>query len=205
VENNIFSDNNRLKKVKLLGISFSQIQPGAYALVLTEEQGNRRIPIIIGTPEAQSIAIFLEGMNPPRPLSHDLFVNILNKLEVKVRTVVIYKYEDGVFYSNLYIEQPDGITFTVDSRTSDAIAIGIRTASAIYIDESVMEEVSVTTDDDITLWEDTKTNQSDKSHKKTYDTMSAQELSEALDEAVRLEDYEKASYLRDLINNKLEE
>jgi bifunctional DNase/RNase len=116
-----------MKRIRLnvLGISYSQTQSGAYALVLAEENGDRRIPIIIGAFEAQSIAIQLEGLKPPRPLTHDLFMNFALAYRINILEVTIYKLEEGVFYSHLLCD--DGKTkITVDARTSDAVALALR-------------------------------------------------------------------------------
>ena len=113
-------------KLKVMGITYSQIQNGAYALVLAEENGDRRIPIIIGTAEAQSIAIRLEHLTPPRPMTHDLFASFAQGFGIRLREVFVYHYEDGVFSSELLFD--DGTRqIRIDSRTSDAIAIALRT------------------------------------------------------------------------------
>ena len=117
----------RMQKIRLniLGLSVSQTQSGAYALVLSEENGNRRIPIIIGPVEAQAIAIQLEGLKPPRPLTHDLVKNIALAFEMALLEVTIYKLEEGIFYSELLCEM-NGKEIRVDSRTSDAVALALR-------------------------------------------------------------------------------
>lgn len=122
---------SNLIKLSILGISFSQVQAGAYALIFAEENGIRRLPIVIGTPEAQSIAIVMEGITPPRPLSHDLICSIFKELGIQLIEVVIHKFEDGAFFSELLLEQ-NGKEYRIDSRTSDAVAIAIRTGSPIY-------------------------------------------------------------------------
>ena len=113
-------------KLNVLGISYSQTQTGAYALVLTEEKGERRIPIIIGGFEAQSIAIQLEGLKPPRPLTHDLFHNFALTFKINLKEVIIYKLEEGVFYSQLICQNNGQEDVVIDARTSDAIALADR-------------------------------------------------------------------------------
>jgi bifunctional DNase/RNase len=183
-------ENDKIK-LKILGITFSQVQAGAYALILKEEKGQRRLPIIIGTPEAQSIAIFLEALSPPRPLTHDLFISFANALDIQLIAVNIYKYEEGVFFSELLFKNKEK-ELRIDSRTSDAIALAIRSDASIYITEAIMSEVSIIMDDDDLLEElespDLKKNKS------------VEELKRNLHEAIIAEDYEKASHLRDLIN-----
>jgi len=129
------------KKVKLsiLGISFSQVQAGAYALILAEESGIRRLPIVIGTPEAQSIAIVMEGITPPRPLSHDLICSIWQELGIELLEVLINKFENGAFHAELLLQQ-QGKEYRIDSRTSDAVALAIRTHSPIYTTEGDHEK-----------------------------------------------------------------
>jgi bifunctional DNase/RNase len=183
-------------KLKIIGITFSQVQAGAYALILAEEDGLRRIPIIIGTPEAQSIAIFLERLHPPRPLTHDLFISFINTLNISLKEVFIYKYEEGVFFSDIIFD--DGAKeIHIDSRTSDAIALAVRTDATIYIAEDIMNEVAIEMDEEDVIEElEQNLGKSDIS----LDKMNLDELQKQLDDAVFMENYEKASYIRDLIN-----
>jgi bifunctional DNase/RNase len=184
-------------KLRLLGITFSQVQAGAYALILAENEGARRVPIMIGTPEAQSIAIFLERLRPPRPITHDLFISLTKTLNIRIKEVFIYKYEDGVFASELIFD--DGTKeIHLDSRTSDAIAIAIRANADIYITEKIMSEVSIELEDEEEFTEEMEDNL--KKTDLTLDKMNFDELKKALEEAVTMENYEKASYIRDLIN-----
>ena len=133
-----------LVKLNIKGISYSQTQTGAYALILEEELGQRKLPIIIGGFEAQSIALALErDIKTPRPLTHDLFVSIGLAFDFFVKAVYIHKLEDGVFYSNILIENGDGKEEEIDSRTSDAIALAIRFDAPIYALETVMEKAGI--------------------------------------------------------------
>ncbi len=191
--------NKNIIKLKILGITFSQVQAGAYALILAEKYGNRRVPIIIGTPEAQSIAIYLEGLNPPRPLTHDLFISFAKAVGIELKQVNIYRYDEGIFYSELLFT--DGEKFIrLDSRTSDAIALAIRTNADIFTTEEIMKDVS------ILMAEDEMQEEMEQTHKRSkltsYETMSSEELQKALNEAIANEDYEKASYIRDILNQK---
>ncbi len=134
-------------KLKLLGLSYSQLQTGAYALLLSEEHGRRKIPIVIGVSEAQSIAIKMEGIAPPRLLTHDLFVSFAHAFGVKLVEVFIYKFEDGIFYSELTFT--DGSrSIQLDARTSDAIAIAMRTHAPIYTTREVINETGFVIDED---------------------------------------------------------
>jgi Uncharacterized conserved protein len=192
-------DINKVQ-LKIVGITYSQVQAGAYALVLAEDKGVRRIPIIIGTPEAQSIAIFLEGLQPPRPLTHDLFISFLNVFQVHLKEIFIYKYEDGVFFSELIFN--DGTkNYRIDSRTSDAIAIAVRAKSPIFINEEIMNDVSIVIDDEEII-EDFEQDMAQMSSLDSYEEMTKEELQSAMNEAIEKEDYEKASLLHQLIKKK---
>ncbi|MDR1369720.1 MAG: bifunctional nuclease family protein [Dysgonamonadaceae bacterium] len=191
-------DEQRVK-LTVLGITFSQVQAGAYALILSEEGGNRRVPIIIGTPEAQSIAIFLEGLHPPRPLTHELFLSFSKALNVSMKEIYIYKFEEGVFFSELRFTQGDK-TITIDSRTSDAIALAVRSGAPIFTNENIMKEAGIIMEDDFP--EELETEIEPRKPQHSYDSMSLEELEKALNEAIGMEDYEKASKIRDLINKK---
>lgn len=192
------------KKVKLniLGLSYSQTQSGAYALVLAEEDGERRIPIIIGGVEAQSIAIKLEGLEPPRPLTHDLFLNYSRAFGIEVNEVIIYKLEEGIFYSELVCKK-DGEQLRIDSRTSDAVALSLRFNCPIYTYESIIESagivLDVNQDQEIELDVD---EQATKGGESKYSKKSLDDLNKLLNEAVSNEDYEKASEIRDEIQRR---
>jgi bifunctional DNase/RNase len=191
-------ENNKIK-LQILGITFSQVQTGAYALILKEDKGLRRLPIVIGTPEAQSIAIFLEGLKPPRPLTHDLFISFTQAIKTELIAINIYKYEDGVFFSELVFDN-QGAELRIDSRTSDAIALAIRANAPIYTTETIMTEIGIVIDNDDLLEE--LENSDLKKNKLSYEEMNLENLRENLNNAIIAEDYEKASHLRDLINKK---
>jgi bifunctional DNase/RNase len=184
--------------LKILGITFSQVQTGAYALILKEENGMRRLPIIIGTPEAQSIAIYLEGLLPPRPLTHDLFITFLRAMNIELTSIHIYKYDEGVFFSELLFNNK-GKELRIDSRTSDAIALAVRSDAPIYITDSIMDEVSIIMDNDDL--EELDTSELKKAQS-SYESINLEELQKSLNDAIIAEDYEKASHIRDLINKK---
>lgn len=192
--------NKNKIRLKILGITFSQVQAGAYALVLAEEKGVRRVPIIIGTPEAQSIAIHLEELTPPRPLTHDLFISFLDVLHVELKEIFIYKYEDGIFYSELVLNDGEK-EYRIDSRTSDAIAIAVRTQSPIYIEDDIMIEVSVVMAEEM-LEETDQEELSENTVFDSYENMTMQELKTELNEAIENENYEKAALLQQLIDER---
>ena len=182
-------------KLRLVGITFSQVQAGAYALILAENEGARRVPIMIGTPEAQSIAIFLERLRPPRPITHDLFIALTKATNITIKEAFIYKYDDGVFFSEIIFD--DGIKeIHLDARTSDAIAIAIRVNADIFIAEEIMKDVSFELEEEII--EEIADNL--KNTDLTLDKMNLDELKKALEEAIAMENYEKASSIRDIIN-----
>ena len=182
-------------KLNVLGITFSQIQAGAYALILSEDKGSRRIPVIIGTPEAQSIAIFLEGLRPPRPLTHDMFVSFMQMYEIAIEEVFIYKFEEGVFFSEILFS--GGKKVKLDARTSDAIALAIRSQAPIYTTEQIMKDAGVMLEDseyDISTEELHPFAQEDS---QSLETKTTEELQALLDEAIVAEDYELASKLKE--------
>lgn len=190
-------------KLEIAGLSYSQTQSGAYALVLSESGGKRQLPIIIGGFEAQAIAIELEKMTPTRPLTHDLFKQLAQSFEIHIKEVVIYNLIEGIFFSKLICER-DGQIQEIDARTSDAIAIGVRFNCPIYTFENILASAGIlqdeteTEDDLLGMDEDT----SDENTGDTYGQMSVEELENQLSEAIENEDYELASKIRDEINKR---
>ena len=184
------------KRVKLivLGITYSQVQNGAYALVLAEENGPRRIPIIIGTAEAQAIAIRLENLIPPRPMTHDLFVSFAHGFGIRLTEVYIYRFEDGVFSSELLFDDGER-QMRVDSRTSDAIAIALRTNADIYTSETIAEQAGF-------ILEDEGLEEKHQEQDEVLENKSVKELEELLTKAVEEEAYEQAAYIQQLIRQK---
>lgn len=187
------------QKVRLIikGLSYSQTQSGAYALVLGEENGKRKLPVIIGGFEAQSIAIALEkDVEPPRPLTHDLFVNFANKFAIELKEVVIHKLEEGVFFSMMVLEN-GGQEVVLDARTSDAVALAIRFDCPIYTYNSILEKAGVVLDEKADAASETP---SPKTEKKVSSKDKLEKLQQEMDEAVKNEDYEKAARIRDEID-----
>lgn len=200
-------------KLRVQGLTNSQIQSGAYALILAEEDGARRMPIIVGTSEAQSIAIALERITPPRPLTHDLFVTFAQAFGVQLREVFIYKFEDGVFYSELLFD--DGVSqIRIDSRTSDAIAIALRIKCDIYTTPQIIAECGIVLedasliedeDDDYPLLDKEPEEIEDEDElKKWLSLLDEEELAERLEEAVSDENYEYAKMYKDEIRRRQE-
>lgn len=196
--------NKKKIKLNILGLSYSQTQSGAYALVLAEEEGERRIPIIIGGVEAQSIAIKLEGLEPPRPLTHDLFLSFAKAFEVQLLEVVIYKLEEGIFYSELVCVKGEDIV-RIDSRTSDAVALALRFNCPIYTYEDILAKAGIVLDfgDSKESTKTTPPRPSDTPRSGSpLANKSLEELQTMLDQAVGEENYEKASEIRDEIKRR---
>ncbi|MCL3779993.1 hypothetical protein EMN47_06280 [Prolixibacteraceae bacterium JC049] len=193
-------------KLKVLGLSVSQTQTGAYALVLMEEKTERRIPIIIGPVEAQSIAIQLEGLKPPRPLTHDLFRNLAFSFDIVVQEVVIHRLEEGIFYSEIVCER-QGDVIRIDSRTSDAVSLALRFNCPIYTTADILEKAGIdmdvekstkkATDLEAALFDEDSEGNAD-----AYSEFNIDELNEFLNDAIKAEDYERASEIRDEIKRR---
>ncbi len=191
-------------KLEIVGLSYSQTQSGAYALVLSEVEGNRRLPIIIGGFEAQAIAIELEKMVPTRPLTHDLFKNFATSFDINVKEVIIYNLVEGIFYSKLICEQ-NGQILEIDARTSDAIAIGVRFKCPVYTFESILSSAGILLDDTQTnedLIGESIEEEEPEAGSNTLESLSIDELNEQMNAAVDNEDYELASKIRDELNRR---
>jgi hypothetical protein len=188
-------------KLKVMGMSYSQTQSGAYALLLIEENGERRIPIIIGGFEAQAIVIKLENLEPPRPLTHDLFKKLADQFGIVVTEVMIHKLEEGVFFSRLVCSNGDS-EYSIDSRTSDAVAIALRFGCPIYIAEDILEKAQLTNSPSDA--EPGMTSESENKYEPNgrYDTYTDEELFKMIDDAVKTEDYERAASIRDEIDKR---
>ncbi len=205
-----------LVRLNIKGISYSQTQNGAYALILNEVGGERKLPIVIGAFEAQSIAIALEKeIKPPRPLTHDLFKNFADRFEIIVKQVIIHKLVDGVFYSSLICER-DGIEEIIDARTSDAIALALRFDAPIFTYKNILDKAGIylkaeekqreqeEKDEEEIIEDELLKEEVDLPSKDTtdYKKMSLEELKELLSQAVSQEDYEKAARIRDEISKR---
>ena len=184
-------------------VSYSQTHNGAYALLLNEKDGERKLPIVIGGFEAQSIAVAMEQeIRPPRPLTHDLFKNFSDCFEIKIKQVIIHKIVDGVFFSSLICVR-DKIEEIIDSRTSDAIALAIRFNSPIFTYENVLEKAGIIlTPDQNKNTKEKETKKDTLSKKVDYTKLSIKQLEKAIAIAVKNEDYELAAHLRDEINKR---
>ena len=200
-----------LIQLTIKGISYSQTQSGAYALVLSEIEGTRTLPIIIGAFEAQSIAIALETeIRPPRPLTHDLFKTFSDAFQIHIKEVIIHKLVDGVFFSSLVCER-DGVEQVIDTRTSDAIAIAVRFDAPIYTYENILDKAGIylKVEEELAIEQKQESKnipiESEKNPKKeknNFADLSLKELNEQLDTAVANENYELAAKIRDEISKR---
>jgi len=206
-----------LVKLTIKGISYSQTQNGAYALILNEVDGERKLPIVIGAFEAQSIAIALEKeIKPPRPLTHDLFKSFADRFDIVVKQVIIHKLVDGVFYSSIICER-DKIEEIIDARTSDAIALALRFQAPIFTYKNILDKAGIylnanpNDSENLSIDEDGaltspetfgNENELDSNPENAYIKFSLSELHQLLEGAVQDEDYEKAARIRDEISKR---
>lgn len=211
------------KRVSLhvLGLSYSQLQSGAYALVLAEDKGPRRIPVVIGAAEAQSIAICLEGIRTPRPMTHDLFVSFAHAFGVKLKEVYIYRFEDGIFSSELTFSDGDR-TVVIDARTSDAVAIAIRTGTPIFTTPEIVEQAGFVIDDkefvrknrmdsedadiddedDIEEEDDETIDRTGYNAEPRPENFTIEQLEQTLAELIDKEEYEEAARISEILKQK---
>lgn len=201
-----------LVRLNIKGISYSQTQNGAYALILNEVDGDRKLPIVIGAFEAQSIAIALEKeIKPPRPLTHDLFKNFSDRFDIVVKQVIIHKLVDGVFYSSLICER-DKIEEIIDARTSDAIALALRFDAPIFTYKNILDKAGIylkvntnkdeEKQDDNILLDEVLAEEIETKSPAGFKDKTLDELHNLLDKAVANEDYETAARLRDEISKR---
>lgn len=209
-------------KLNVMGLSYNQIHEGAYALILAEEGGSYRIPVVIGAPEAQSIAIIIERIIPPRPLTHDLFSGFAHAFGIILKDVFIYNYCDGIFSATMTFVDANGTEVELDSRTSDAIAIAMRTGAPIFTTSEILHKAGFRLDSDrpgigtvsghnsagekIEIqWKESRNPISpDKISNRTprIQNLAIEELEQLLQKAVENEEYEKASEIKALIDAK---
>ncbi len=201
-----------LVRLNIKGISYSQTQNGAYALILSEVDGDRKLPIVIGAFEAQSIAIALEKeIKPPRPLTHDLFKNFSDRFDIVVKQVIIHKLVDGVFYSSLICER-DKIEEIIDARTSDAIALALRFQAPIFTYKNILDKAGIylkvnpdkedEDSEDNILMDEILAEEIETKLPENFKDKTLEELHNLLDDAVTNEDYETAARLRDEISKR---
>ncbi|MDY3858828.1 MAG: bifunctional nuclease domain-containing protein [Muribaculaceae bacterium] len=207
MENQSHSNFDSRDRVRLhvLGISYSQIQSGAYALILAQENGPYRIPVVVGAAEAQSIAIKMEGVVPPRPMTHDLFASLAQAYGVVMKDVFIHKFEDGIFSSELTFVDAEGREVVLDARTSDAIAIAMRTNTPIYTTRAILAEtgfIMEMKDASEELPSDSDIAQAMAPAAAPSEETSLDELEARLKEHIDNEEYEEAARIQAIINKK---
>jgi bifunctional DNase/RNase len=188
-------------RLEIIGMKYSQSQSGAYALILEERNGRRRLPIIIGSFEAQAIAIELEKIKTPRPLTHDLFRSFAEAYNIRLTEVVINKFQEGVFFAMLVCMQDENEQ-EVDSRTSDAIALALRFNCPIYTYDSILEAAGIMADEEPEPEDGTPSPGEPTGKEEGFSEYSNTELKEMLQVAVEREEYERASQIRDEIKKR---
>jgi bifunctional DNase/RNase len=192
-------------KLKIIGLSYSQTQSGAYALILGEEKGKRRLPIIIGNFEAQAIAIELEKMKSSRPLTHDVFKTFADTFKINVLEVIIYNLVEGIFFAKLICQQEGGTEkVEIDARTSDSIALAVRFNCPVYTYEFILANAGIVLDDDPNFSSDLEEELEIKEieEEDEISIIPREELEKKLDDAITNEDYEEASKIRDELNRR---
>jgi bifunctional DNase/RNase len=200
-----------LIKLEIIGVSYTQAQTGAYALILKESDGNRKLPIVIGGYEAEAITVGLENdIVPPRPSTHDLFINLMERFEISIKQVIIHKLVDGVFFSSLICDRND-IEEIIDARTSDAIALAIRFNAPVFTYENIMSKASYS--DDIRVsksekedknWIKNFIDEKDSKNKEVQNLtkLSTKDLHAMLNKLVKAESYEAAAKIRDELSRR---
>jgi bifunctional DNase/RNase len=197
-------------KLEIVGLSYSQTQSGAYALVLGESEGKRRLPIVIGGFEAQAIAIELEKMTPSRPLTHDLFKSMAKQFDISIKEILVYNFAEGIFYAKIVCSTPEK-EVEIDARTSDAIALAVRFGCPIFTYEFILSSAGVLMDDESIrdsekIEDDESLEEEDepiaKKSAEDIPSINTSELEKKLNEAIANEEYERASRIRDELNNR---
>lgn len=199
-------------RLEISGLSYSQAQTGAYALVLSETEGNRSLPIIIGSFEAQAIAIELESMKPSRPLTHDVFKTFADEFKINIKEVIIYNLKEGVFFARLICMDQHGLISEIDARTSDAIALSVRFKCPVFTHESILKDAGVIIDEDAEIRPahsnveqdiaDAMSDSEEVAISNPIQSKTPEQLEEMLQDALSNEDYEFASKIRDEIERR---
>ena len=184
-------------KLRVMGITYSQVQQGAYALVLEQVSGPYRIPVVVGVAEAQAIAVRLEKIVPPRPMTHDVLVSMAHGFGISLDEVFIYKFENGVFHSELHMSSDDR-SIEIDSRTSDAIALSLRTGAPIYTTREILEATGFV----VPEAEDKAEAADEEPQELRLDKLAVPELKKMLARCVEREEYERAAEIKAVIDRK---
>lgn len=199
------AENDDRVRLKVMGLSYSQIQAGAYALILAQVGGPYRIPVVIGAAEAQSIALKMESITPPRPMTHDISVSFAHAFGVKLEEVFIYKFEDGIFSSEMTFSDGER-TVTIDSRTSDAIAIAMRTGAPIFTTPEILDEtgfeMEIKEEGDGDHEPDSEEDSMTANREPRLENYAIEELEKTLQKLIEREEYEEAARVADIIKRK---
>lgn len=197
--------DDRIKLV-IMGISYNPVRSGAFALLLADEEGEKRIPILIGASEAQAIGIKMQGVIPPRPMTHDLFCSLGQAFGIQLEEVFIYRFEDGIFSSEMTFRDREGKEAVLDARTSDAVAIAVRVGAPIYTTPEIMERAGLSLEECITegLNKDPedKARQDSESEPQDPDEMSDEQLEKLLEQLTRDEEYEEAARINSILRQR---
>ena len=189
-------------ELNIVGLTSGHSQRNSYTLILGQEDGNLKLPVVIGSYEAQSIALIIEGLTPQRPLTHDLMYDAMDKYNILIKEVVIDQLKEGVFYAKIITEQ-NGVEFAIDSRTSDAVSMSLRAKCPIYTFKSILDDAGIIYDNED---EDDAEHINDIKPKidsaNSFNKMSLNELNTELERAIQVEDYDRAAVLRDEINSR---
>jgi bifunctional DNase/RNase len=191
-------------ELNIVGLTSGHSQRNSYTLILGQEDGNLKLPVVIGSYEAQSIALIIEGLTPQRPLTHDLMYDAMEKYNILIKEVVIDQLKEGVFYAKIITEQ-NGVEFAIDSRTSDAVAMSLRAKCPIYTFKSILDDAGIIydgQDEDENNAEHIKELNPKSDSVNSLNKMSLNELNSELEKAIQVEDYDRAAVLRDEINSR---
>lgn len=194
-------------KLEIVGLTTGQSNKSSYTLILGEVNGQMKLPIVIGAFEAQSIALVMEGISPQRPLTHDLFKNFAIEFDITLKEIYINNLIEGVFFASLICEDKNGLQVEIDSRTSDAIALALRFSCDIFTNRSILESAGIILQEEEITDEPQRPESDDDVYIKEegtemYNSLSLEELQILLDEAIQVEDYDKAALIRDEINKR---
>ena len=190
-------------KLNIIGLTSSHSQRNSYTLILGEENGDLKLPVVIGGYEAQSIALVIEGLKPQRPLTHDLMHDFFNQFKITLKEVIINKLEEGVFFSTLVTEK-DNTTQNIDARTSDAIALALRVKCPIYTYKSILNDAGIQYEEQEVTNEIEQNNEdiNETGSESNLSQLSLNELEAELEKAIKIEDYVRAALLRDEIKGR---
>lgn len=191
-------------ELNIVGLTSGHSQRNSYTLILGQEDGNLKLPVVIGSYEAQSIALIIEGLTPQRPLTHDLMYDAMEKYNILIKEVVIDQLKEGVFYAKIITEQ-NGVEFAIDSRTSDAVAMSLRAKCPIYTFKSILDDAGIIydgEDEDENNAEHIKELNPKTDSVNSLNKMSLNDLNSELEKAIQVEDYDRAAVLRDEINSR---